>query len=68
MKITKLETKLPTVSEISSVKGTFTRSSIIGIIVGIVPGAGATIASFLSYAYLFFKQSGSGSVAPTSSN
>ena len=30
-------------------KGTFARSSLLGIVVGIVPGAGATIASFLSY-------------------
>jgi putative tricarboxylic transport membrane protein len=32
-----------------SVKGSFARSSILGILIGIVPGAGATIASFLSY-------------------
>jgi putative tricarboxylic transport membrane protein len=31
------------------VKISFLRSSIIGIIIGIVPGAGATIASFVSY-------------------
>ena len=30
-------------------KGSFARSSILGILIGIVPGAGATIASFLSY-------------------
>jgi putative tricarboxylic transport membrane protein len=48
-KVGKIETKLPSTSEVMSVKGSFTRSSILGILVGIVPGAGATIASFLSY-------------------
>jgi putative tricarboxylic transport membrane protein len=48
-KIGKIETRLPSVSEIYRIKGTFARSSILGIVVGIVPGAGATIASFLSY-------------------
>ena len=33
-----------------SMKGTILRSSVIGTVVGILPGAGATIASFLSYA------------------
>ena len=37
--------------EIAAVKGTFARSSILGILIGIVPGAGATIASFLSYGF-----------------
>jgi putative tricarboxylic transport membrane protein len=50
-KIGRIETKLPTVREIGAVKGTFARSSLLGIIIGIVPGAGATIASFLSYAF-----------------
>jgi putative tricarboxylic transport membrane protein len=48
-KLGRIETRLPSTSEIWAVKGTFARSSILGIIVGIVPGAGATIASFLSY-------------------
>lgn len=48
-RIGKIETKLPSASEIYGIKGTLARSSILGIIVGIVPGAGATIASFLSY-------------------
>ncbi len=48
-KLGKIETKLPSASELWRVKGTFARSSILGILVGIVPGAGATIASFLSY-------------------
>ncbi|HEU4378192.1 MAG TPA: tripartite tricarboxylate transporter permease, partial [Hyphomicrobiaceae bacterium] len=48
-KIGKIETKLPSASEVMAVKGSFARSSILGILIGIVPGAGATIASFLSY-------------------
>jgi putative tricarboxylic transport membrane protein len=48
-KVGKIETKLPSMGEVMSVKGSFTRSSILGILIGIVPGAGATIASFLSY-------------------
>jgi putative tricarboxylic transport membrane protein len=50
-KVGRIETRLPTLREIGAVKGTFARSSILGIIVGIVPGAGATIASFLSYGF-----------------
>ncbi len=42
-------TELPTLSEIGEVKGMLLRSSLLGNIVGIVPGAGATIASFVSY-------------------
>lgn len=41
---------VPKFSEIWATKFTMIRSSIIGTIVGILPGAGATIASFLSYA------------------
>ena len=47
-KVGKIETKLPSMGEVMSVKGSFTRSSILGILIGIVPGAGATIASFRS--------------------
>jgi putative tricarboxylic transport membrane protein len=50
-KVGRIETRLPTLREIGAVKGTFARSSILGIVVGIVPGAGATIASFLSYGF-----------------
>lgn len=42
-------TQLPSLAEISSLKGMFLRSSLLGNIIGIVPGAGATIASFVSY-------------------
>ena len=46
----KVKTVLPSVKEIWETKATMTRASILGTVVGILPGAGATIASFLSYA------------------
>ncbi len=46
----KTKTVLPSLKELWDTKGSMTRSSIIGTVVGILPGAGATIASFLSYA------------------
>jgi putative tricarboxylic transport membrane protein len=45
----KIKTSLPNLRELLAIKATFMRSSFIGILVGIVPGAGATIASFVSY-------------------
>ncbi|AOT69598.1 tripartite tricarboxylate transporter permease [Geosporobacter ferrireducens] len=45
----KVKTDLLTFKEAWSIKWTIIRSSIIGTLVGILPGAGATIASFLSY-------------------
>jgi putative tricarboxylic transport membrane protein len=42
-------TRLPSLKEALAVKGTFLRSSMLGLLIGIVPGAGATVASFLSY-------------------
>lgn len=42
-------TQLPSLKEISGLKGMLLRSTIIGHIVGIIPGAGATIASFVGY-------------------
>ena len=47
--VDKVRTRLPGLREISAVKMTFARGTLIGIVVGIVPGAGATVASFLSY-------------------
>lgn len=44
-----INTRLPSLKAISAVKGTFARSSILGFLLGVVPGAGATIASFVSY-------------------
>ncbi|MBB6214152.1 putative tricarboxylic transport membrane protein [Anaerosolibacter carboniphilus] len=45
----KVKTDLLTFKEAWTIKWTIIRSSIIGTLVGILPGAGATIASFLSY-------------------
>jgi putative tricarboxylic transport membrane protein len=47
--VNEIKTRLPALSEIMSRKMTFVRGAITGIIVGLVPGAGATVASFLSY-------------------
>lgn len=46
---TGVKTKFPKLKEFWEVKWVMIRSSILGTIVGILPGAGATIASFLSY-------------------
>ncbi|RVU54712.1 tripartite tricarboxylate transporter permease [Anaerosphaera multitolerans] len=43
------KTVFPSIKEFLSIKWVMLRSSILGTIVGILPGAGATIASFLSY-------------------
>ena len=45
----KFKTKMVSIKEIWSMKWTIFRSSILGTVVGILPGAGATIAAFLSY-------------------
>jgi putative tricarboxylic transport membrane protein len=47
--VDKVSTRLPTWREAAAVKGTYARGSLLGILIGIVPGAGATVASFLSY-------------------
>lgn len=44
-----VKTEFPKLKEFLSIKWVMIRSSILGTIVGILPGAGATIASFLSY-------------------
>jgi len=44
-----VKTKMPSLKEAWSIATTFLRSSIIGTIIGIIPGAGATIASFVTY-------------------
>lgn len=43
------KTAIPSLKEFLSVKWVMLRSSVLGTVVGILPGAGATIASFLSY-------------------
>lgn len=45
----KICTSIPSVREAWQFKDTFARSSLVGMICGIVPGAGATIASFVAY-------------------
>lgn len=47
--VDKIRTRLPSLKQVMTVKNTFVRGGLIGIIVGLVPGAGATVASFLSY-------------------
>ena len=45
----KVSTKMPSVKEIWSIKWVLLRCSVVGTVVGILPGAGATIASFMCY-------------------
>jgi putative tricarboxylic transport membrane protein len=45
----KVATRFPGWREAWAIRSTIGRSSILGIILGIIPGAGATIASFVSY-------------------
>ena len=45
----RVNTNMPTLKEIWSLKWTMLRCSIVGTVVGILPGAGATIASFMCY-------------------
>jgi putative tricarboxylic transport membrane protein len=47
--VARVRTQLPSLAEIGAVKWMLLRSSILGNIIGIIPGAGATIASFVSY-------------------
>jgi putative tricarboxylic transport membrane protein len=48
-KVASMKTSLPGWKELRGLKAMFLRSSILGHIVGLVPGAGATIASFVTY-------------------
>ncbi len=48
-KISRIGTRFPDFKSIRAIKGTFARSSIVGFIIGVIPGAGATVASFVSY-------------------
>ena len=45
----KMKTQIPSLKEMLSVKWTILRCSILGTVVGILPGAGATISAFLCY-------------------
>lgn len=44
-----MKTKMPSIKELLSVKWIIARCSVLGTIVGILPGAGATISAFLCY-------------------
>ncbi|MBN9262078.1 MAG: tripartite tricarboxylate transporter permease, partial [Hyphomicrobium sp.] len=44
-----IRTKLPSLSALMDVKSSLFRGSFVGFLVGVIPGAGATIASFVSY-------------------
>ncbi|MER2267738.1 tripartite tricarboxylate transporter permease [Methylobacterium oxalidis] len=48
-KVANARTQLPLPGEMYRLKGMFLRSTLLGHIIGIIPGAGATIASFVSY-------------------
>lgn len=45
----RIRTRLPAFSQVLELKATFVRGTVLGVIVGLVPGAGATVGSFLSY-------------------
>jgi putative tricarboxylic transport membrane protein len=45
----RIRTRLPPMAEVLRTKNVFVRSGLAGIIIGLVPGAGATVASFLAY-------------------
>jgi len=45
----RVNTDMPTLKEIWDLKWTMLRCSVVGTVVGILPGAGATIASFMCY-------------------
>ena len=48
-RIANARTELPSLREMLALKTVFLRSSLLGNVIGIIPGAGATIASFVSY-------------------
>src|SRR5262245_22244831 len=48
-RISRARTELPSLGQILGLKGVLARSSLLGNVIGIIPGAGATIASFVSY-------------------
>ena len=49
--IKKVKTDLPTIGEFIALKWTVLRSSLLGCFIGILPGAGATIAAFMGYSF-----------------
>jgi putative tricarboxylic transport membrane protein len=47
--VTRFKTAFPSLSELLALKGSFLRGTGTGIVVGIVPGAGATVSAFVAY-------------------
>lgn len=47
--VAQMKTEMPSLKELLSVKWTIARCAILGTVIGILPGAGATIAAFLCY-------------------
>jgi putative tricarboxylic transport membrane protein len=47
--VASMKTTMPPFQDVLKISVTFLRSSIVGTIIGIIPGAGATIASFVTY-------------------
>ncbi|MCC7326572.1 MAG: tripartite tricarboxylate transporter permease [Burkholderiales bacterium] len=75
--IAKTSTKLPSIVELITLKWTLLRSSFIGLVIGILPGVGATTASFIGYSEAvrwsktpekFGKGAPEGIAAPESAN
>jgi putative tricarboxylic transport membrane protein len=48
-KMSRARTELPSLREVLGLKGVLARSSLLGNVIGLIPGAGATVASFVSY-------------------
>ncbi len=75
--LTQVSTKLPSLAELLATKATLLRSSVIGTVIGALPGVGATTAAFISYSEafrwsktpeLFGKGAPEGIAAPESGN
>jgi len=47
--VKKLKTDLPSIKELIALRWTVLRASIVGCFIGVLPGAGATIAAFMGY-------------------
>lgn len=45
----KIATQFPSLRKMWDIRATFARSSVLGIVIGLIPSAGATIASFVAY-------------------
>src|SRR5512141_2153266 len=48
-KVANARTELPSWKELNEIKSSFFRAAVVGDLIGLLPGAGATIASFVSY-------------------